>query len=153
MGEDMVVLLAKCPTSQCPSHTRENTEALFSPRLSEPVLLLLLTLLTVFMELGLFLVMAQPTMLPLSTMPLQPIMPLLSMQHQLTMPLLSMPHLSMLLLLTLMSLLLTLTPMLLLMTTPNPTSTLLRLVMVLVTLPDLIPLLFLMAVLSMSTTG
>merc|ERR1712106_1068753 len=142
MGEDMVVLLAKCPTSQCPSHTRENTEALFSPRLSEPVLLLLLTLLTVFMELGLFLVMAQPTMLPLSTMPLQLIMPLLSM-----------PHLSMLLLLTLMSLLLTLTPMLLLMTTPNPTSTLLRLVMVLVTLLDLIPLLFLMAVLSMSTTG
>merc|ERR1712128_88048 len=60
---------------------------------------------------------------------------------------------SMLPLLTLMSLLLTLTPMLLLMTTPNPTSTLLRLVMVLVTLLDLTLLLFLMAVPNMSTTG
>merc|ERR1712106_622372 len=42
--------------------------------------------------------------------------------------------------------------MLLLMTTPNPTSTLLRLAMVLEMLLDLIPLLFLMAVPSMSTT-
>merc|ERR1719320_2091292 len=45
----MLVQLVKYLTSQCPSHTRENTEAPFSPRLSELLLLPLLTLPTVFM--------------------------------------------------------------------------------------------------------
>merc|ERR1719320_834422 len=42
----MLVQLVKYLTSQCPSHTRENTEVPLSPRLSE---LLLLPLPTVFM--------------------------------------------------------------------------------------------------------
>merc|ERR1719350_24410 len=45
----MLVQLVKFPTSLCPSHTRENTEAPLSQRLLEPQLLLWLTLLTVFM--------------------------------------------------------------------------------------------------------
>merc|ERR1719206_1090005 len=45
----MLVQLVKYLTSQCPSHTRENTEAPLSPRLSEPLLLPWLTLPTVFM--------------------------------------------------------------------------------------------------------
>merc|ERR1712128_306638 len=62
------------------------------------------------------------------------------------------PQLSMLPLPTPMSLLLTPTPMLLLMTTLRLLSTLLRLVMVLETLPDLTLLLSLMVVPSMLTT-
>merc|ERR1719513_469283 len=45
----MLVQLVKYLTSQCPSHTRENTEAPLSPRLSELLSLLWLTLPTVFM--------------------------------------------------------------------------------------------------------
>merc|ERR1712106_964929 len=47
-----IEVLAKCLTNLSPSHTRENTEAPHSPRLSELELLLLLTLLTVFMVPG-----------------------------------------------------------------------------------------------------
>merc|ERR1712106_945087 len=85
------VLLARCPTSQCPGHTRESTEAPLSQRLSELLLPLLLTLLIVFMELGLVLFMDQLTMLPPSIMLLQLIMPQSSMPPQLTTPLSSMP--------------------------------------------------------------
>merc|ERR1719250_530634 len=45
----MLVQLVKYLISQCPSHTRENTEAPLSPRLSELLLLPWLTLPTVFM--------------------------------------------------------------------------------------------------------
>merc|ERR1719320_1889150 len=45
----MLVQLVKYLTSQCPSHTRENTEAPLSQRLSEQLLLPWLTLPTVFM--------------------------------------------------------------------------------------------------------
>merc|ERR1719347_1201465 len=45
----MLVQLVKYLTSQCPSHTRENTEAPLSPRLSELLSLPWLTLPTVFM--------------------------------------------------------------------------------------------------------
>merc|ERR1719312_1980116 len=45
----MLVQLAKYLTSQCPSHTRENTEAPLSPRLSELLSLPWLTLPTVSM--------------------------------------------------------------------------------------------------------
>merc|ERR1719320_1814309 len=45
----MRVQLVKYLTSQCLSHTRENTEAPLSPRLSELLLLPWLTLPTVFM--------------------------------------------------------------------------------------------------------
>jgi len=65
----MLVQLAKYLTSQCPSHTRESTEALLSPRLSELLLLLWLTLLTVFMVPRLLLLtqllMLLPTQLPM----------------------------------------------------------------------------------------
>merc|ERR1739838_857795 len=47
-----IEVLAKCLTNLSPSHTRENTEAPHSPRLSELELLLLPTLLTVFMVPG-----------------------------------------------------------------------------------------------------
>merc|ERR1712106_171866 len=52
----ILVQLAKFLTSLCPSHTKENTEAPLSQRLLEPVLLLWLTLQTVFMELEVSLV-------------------------------------------------------------------------------------------------
>merc|ERR1719308_384947 len=45
----MLVQLVKYLTSQCPSHTRENTEAPLSPRLSELLSLPSLTLPIVFM--------------------------------------------------------------------------------------------------------
>merc|ERR1712083_585769 len=82
----MAALLARCPTSLSPGHTRESTGAPLSPRLSEQELLLLLTLLTVFMELRLSLLMDQLTTLLLSTTLPQLTTPLLS-----TLPPLSMP--------------------------------------------------------------
>merc|ERR1712083_526049 len=93
----MAALLARCPTSQFPGLIKESTGAPLSPRLSEQELLLLLTLLTVFMELRLSLLMDQPTTLLLSTTlpqlttPLLSTLPPLSMLPLLTMPLLSMP--------------------------------------------------------------
>merc|ERR1712083_693547 len=78
----MAALLARCPISQCPGHTWESTGAPLSPRLSEQELLLLLTLLTVFMELRLSLLMDLLTMLLLSTMLPQLTTPLLSMPPQ-----------------------------------------------------------------------
>merc|ERR1712117_164867 len=65
----MPVQLAKYLTNLYPSHTRENTEALLSPRLSELLLLPWLTLLTVFMVPRLLLLtqllMQLPTQLPM----------------------------------------------------------------------------------------
>merc|ERR1719320_72987 len=96
----MLALLARYPTSQCPDHTRGNTGAPLSPRLLEQELLLLLTLLTVFMEQRLSLLMDLLTMLPQSTtlpqltMPLLSTLLLLSTLPLLTMPLLTMPLLS-----------------------------------------------------------
>merc|ERR1712106_1108935 len=129
----LVIILvqpAKCLTSLCPSHTKENTEAPLSQRLLEPVLLPWLTLQTVFMELEVSLViqllmaldmelaMLWATLLlmdldmVLLTQLQLPILLLSTMPQSLpTMPLVGMPSL------TLLSLPPTLTPMLLLMTT------------------------------------
>merc|ERR1712083_863788 len=88
----MAALLARCPTSQFPGLIKESTGAPLSPRLSEQELLLLLTLLTVFMELRLSLLMDQPTTLLLSTTLPQLTTPLLSTLPPLsTLPLLTMP--------------------------------------------------------------
>merc|ERR1712106_647332 len=129
----LVIILvqpAKFLTSLCPSHTKENTEAPLSQRLLEPVLLLWLTLQTVFMELEVSLVIqllmaldmelaiVWPTLLlmdldmVLLTQLLLPILLLSTMPQSLpTMLLVDMP------ILTLLSPPPTLTPMLLLMTT------------------------------------
>merc|ERR1712106_1168255 len=126
----ILVQLAKFLTSLYPSHTKENTEAPLSLRLLEPVLLLWLTLQTVFMELEVSLViqllmdldmelpMLWPTLsvmdldMVLLTQLLLPILLLSTMRQSLpTMPLVDMPSL------TLLSPPPTLTPMLLLMTT------------------------------------
>merc|ERR1719483_1761029 len=64
----MLVQLAKFLTSQSPSHTRENTEAPPSQRLSELLLLPWLTHQTVSMVLILLLLMDLHIMLPLCTM-------------------------------------------------------------------------------------
>merc|ERR1712025_987246 len=88
-----------------------------------------------------------PTQLPmLSTLP--QLLPTLSMLPQLTMPQFTMPQLR----LTPMRSPPTPTPMLLLMTTPSLASTLRNNPMGLLTLPDLTPLLFLMAESNTSST-
>merc|ERR1712106_687747 len=126
----ILVQLAKCLTSPCPSHTKENTEAPLSQRMGEPVLLLWRTLQTVFMELEVSLViqllmaldmdlaMLWATLLlmdldmVLLTQLLLPMLLLSTMPQSLpTMPLVDMPSP------TLLSPPPTLTPMLLLMTT------------------------------------
>merc|ERR1719167_961127 len=63
--DTMPVQLDKFPTSQCPSHTRENTEAPHSQRPSELESLLSLTPQTVFMELRLLLLTQLLMLLPI----------------------------------------------------------------------------------------
>merc|ERR1711983_485644 len=151
------------------SHTRENTDPPPRARLSDPTPLLLLMPPTDFTELMLLsptesmpsmpqstmLSMPQllPTQLPmLSTLPqLLPtlsMLPQLSTLPQLTMPQFTMPQLR----LTPMRSPPTPTPTLLLMTTPSLASMLRNNPMVLPTLPDLTPLLFLMAESNTSST-
>merc|ERR1719336_263317 len=143
------------------SHTRENTDPPPRARLSDPTPLLLLMPPTDFTELMLLSPMESmpsmpqslPTQLPmLSTLPqLLPtlsMLPQLSTLPQLTMPQFTMPQLR----LTPMRSPPTPTPTLLLMTTPSLASTLRNNPMVLPTLPDLTPLLFLMAESNTSST-
>merc|ERR1719336_837913 len=158
------------------SHTRENTDPPPRARLSDPTPLLLLMPPTDFTELMLLSPMESTLSMPQSTMPSTPqfldtlsmpqlptlsmpqllptqlpmlsMLPQLSTLPQLTMPQFTMPQLR----LTLMRSPPTPTPTLLLMTTPSLASTLRNNPMVLPMLPDLTPLLFLMAESNTSST-